>query len=356
MQRRDLLTGSAVSVAALSAPALAQGARRLSLVTDWSDGPGILPSARRFAKTVLLATEGRLQIDVSAVGEVVRPMETFDAVAAGAADMFHSHIGYFEAHSPAFHFYSGVPFGLTASELYAWARFGGGQELFDELGENHGIKPLLCASTGAQMGGWFRAPLVSVDDLKGLRYRMAGLGAEVYRRLGATVILVPAADIITALRSGAIDACEWIGPWLDMEMGLHKLMPHYYVPGWQEPGTGIALGINLAVWHSLTVADQQVIEIAASSEFLHSLCEFDSRNAAAIHEIRHAGTVQIGIFPADMLRAMAEISSAVVAETGSADQLSQRVLKSYQTFLQGIAGWTDTATRSYLSNRVTNWD
>jgi hypothetical protein len=222
------------------APAIAQGIRQLVMVTDHPEGPGMLPSARRLAQTIREASGGRIRIEVSASGAVVRPFQTFDATQSGVVDMFHSHIGYFAQKSPAFHFYAGVPFGFTANELFAWVRFGGGQELWDSLCAPFDIKPLLSSSTGAQMGGWFVREMTSTQDFKGLRYRMAEPGAEVFRRLGATVVLLPGAETVQALRSGAIDACEWIGPWMDTAMGLHKAAGYYYYPGWQEPGTDCA--------------------------------------------------------------------------------------------------------------------
>ena len=153
--------------------------------------------------------------------------------------MYHSFEGYFEKKSPAFHFFSAVPFGFTANELFAWVQYGGGQELWDALSGQFNVKPLLCCSTGCQMGGWFTREVNSPEDYKGLRYRMAGPGAEVLRRLGAIVVTLPGGEIMPALKSGAIDASEWIGPWLDMALGLHKAAGYYYYPGFHEPGSGL---------------------------------------------------------------------------------------------------------------------
>ena len=186
MRRRDILAGAGLVAGTglgFPAPAIAQGIRKLVMVTDWPEAPGMLPSARRLAQTITDASNGRIQIEVSASGAVVRPFQTLDAVQAGVADMFHSHIGYFEKKSPAFHFYSGLPFGLTADELFAWMSFGGGQELWDELGAQFNIKALHCCSTGAQMGGWFRNEINSTEDFRGLKMRIPGLGAEVMARV-----------------------------------------------------------------------------------------------------------------------------------------------------------------------------
>lgn len=354
MRRRDILAGAGLAAVApfsFPAPAIAQGIRQLTMVTDWPEGPGVLPSARRLARTIGNASQGRIEIEVSPSGAVVRPFETFDAVQAGVADMFHTHIGYFESKSPAFHFYSGVPFGFTAHEMFAWIRFGGGQELWDELSGGFDIKPLLCCSTGSQMGGWFVNEIASVEQFKGLRYRMGGPGAEVYRRLGAIVVLLPGAEIVQSLQSGAIDACEWIGPWLDTAMGLHQAASYYYYPAWHEPGTALALGINRRVWESLEEGDRRLIEAAAASEYAVSLAEFNTNNALALRKLRADGAVQLRQFDDSVLTAFAEISKDVVAEAGSGDDLSRRIYRSHSDFRTLIREWSDITEGAYLGIR-----
>jgi TRAP-type mannitol/chloroaromatic compound transport system substrate-binding protein len=334
------------------APAIAQGIRQLTMVTDYPDGPGMLPSARRLAQTIADASHGRINIEVSPSGAVVRPLETFDAVQSGVADMFHSHIGYFEKKSPVFHLFSGVPFGFTANELFAWVRFGGGQELWDALCGQFNIKPLLACSTGSQMGGWFVNEIASIEGFKGLRYRMADPGGEVFRRLGAIVVLVPGTEIVSALRSGAIDACEWIGPWMDMAMGLHKAANFYYYPAWHEPGGALTLGVNRRVWESFDASDRWLIEAAAASEFAVSLAEFNTNNALALRKLRAEGTVKFRKFDDAMLRTFAVISRDVVAEAGSGDDLSRKIYESFLEFRTLIREWSDIAEGAYLDIRA----
>jgi TRAP-type mannitol/chloroaromatic compound transport system substrate-binding protein len=183
MRRRDILAGagSLAAGAALSfrAPAIAQGIRQLKMVTDWpEDTPGLHASAVRLAETISAATSGRIKVDVFPAGALVRAFETFDAVGAGVADMYHSVDYYFENKSLAFNFFAAVPFGFTADELFAWIHYGGGQELWDALSGQFNIKPLICLNSGSQMGGWFTREISSPEGFKGLRYRMPGLGAS----------------------------------------------------------------------------------------------------------------------------------------------------------------------------------
>jgi TRAP-type mannitol/chloroaromatic compound transport system substrate-binding protein len=356
MRRRDILAGAGVVVAGASlrfpAPAIAQGIRQLKMVTDWPDGtPGLHTSAVRFAQTIGAATGGRIKIEVFPAGAFVRAFETFDAVSAGVADMYHSFEGYFEKKSPAFHFFSAMPFGFTADELFAWVRFGGGQELWDALGAQFNVKALLCCSTGCQMGGWFTHEVTSPEGFKGLRYRMAGPGAEVLRRLGAIVVTLPGGEIMPALTSGAIDASEWIGPWLDTAIGRHNAVGYYYYPGFHEPGSGFSVGINKGVWESFDASDRRLIEAVAASEYARSLAEFDANNALSLRKLRDEGTVKILNFDDSLLKAFLAISKNVVADIGSGDDLSKKIYTSYQQFRASIMDWNDIAERAFLNGR-----
>lgn len=354
MRRRDVLAGAALAAAAgpaPAAPAPGGSVRRLTMVTEWPDGPGLLPSARRLARTIVAASDGRLEIEVLAAGERVRPFECVDAVAAGVADLAHTHFGYYGRLSSAFQFYSGVPFGLTPNELFAWVRAGDGQALWDELGARFDVKPLLCGSTGPQMGGWFREPLDSIEDVGGLRYRMAGLGAEVYRELGAAVVLLPPGDIVQALESGAIDACEWTGPWLDVEMGLPAVARHYYYPGWHEPTGAVSLAVGRALWDGLEPWERRLIEAAADAEYARSLAEFDARNAAALARLRADGEVELRRFDDASLARFAEIGADVVAAAGEADALARRIRASHERFLADARAWSEVGLGAFLEAR-----
>jgi TRAP-type mannitol/chloroaromatic compound transport system substrate-binding protein len=354
MRRREVLVGagSLATAASFPAPAIAQGIRRLTMVTDWPETmPGLLPSARRLAQTITNATGGRIQIEVFASGALVRPFETFDAVQAGVADMYHSFAGYFEGKSRAFNFYSGVPFGFTADEMFAWVRYGGGQELWDELSAQFNIKPLHCSSTGTQMGGWFNNEITSLEGYKGLRYRMPGLGAEILRQLGATVVNLPGGEIVPSLKSGAIDASEWVGPWLDMALGLHEAAAYYYYPGFQEPGTAETLGINKGVWESFDESDRRLIEACAAGEYSLSLAEFNTNNALALQKLRSEGRVKILKFDDTMLRAFFDIANDVVANAVAGDELSKRIYASFQEFRELIKDWSEIADSAYLTSR-----
>ena len=244
-----------------------------------------------------------------------------------------------------------MAFGFTANELFAWVRHGGGQELWDTLSAQFNVKALLACSTGCQMGGWFTREVASPEGFKGLRYRMAGPGAEVLRRLGATVVTLPGGEIMPALRSGAIDASEWIGPWLDMAIGLHQAVRFYYYPGFHEPGSGFSFGINKGVWDSFDASDRRLIEAVAAGEYAHSLAEFNVNNALSLRKLREEGAVKILKFDDSLLKAFAEVAKDVVAQIGSGDDLSRKIYRSYQQFRASSTDWSDISERAYMNSR-----
>jgi TRAP-type mannitol/chloroaromatic compound transport system substrate-binding protein len=255
LDRRNFLkaVGVAAPAAALAAPAVrAQERQVVRLVTTWPRNfPALGTGAQRLADRITAASDGRIEVKLFAAGEYVPALESFEAVATGSAEMYHAAEYYWQGKHKAFNFFTSVPMGLTCMEFNAWMRFGGGQALWDELGAGFGVKGLLTGSTGVQMGGWFRNPITSMDDIKGLRMRIPGLGGEVIREIGGTAVNLAPGEIFAALQSGAIDAAEFVGPLNDLAFGFHNVLKNYLYPAFQEPGPGLALGINKAWWLSL---------------------------------------------------------------------------------------------------------
>lgn len=242
--RRAPLTG--LAAATMAAPAIAQAKpRQLKMVTTWPKNyPGLGVSAERLATRIREMTEGQIDIKVFAANELVPPLECFDTVSSGAADIYHGAEYYWQGKSKAFNFFTAVPFGMTAAEINAWIYHGGGQELWDELSARFKIKAFMCANTGVQLPGWYRNEIKSLDDLKGLSIRMPGLGGEVMRRLGAASVTLAGPDIFPALQNRTIDAAEWVGPWNDMAFGFYRLAKYYYWPGFHEPGSSLAMRLQ----------------------------------------------------------------------------------------------------------------
>ena len=306
------------------------------MVTTWPKTlPGLQSAAERVAQSITALSGGRLQVKVFAAGQMVGAIETFEAVSSGLADMYHSSEITWSGSSATFSYFCNVPFGFTANEINAWIYHGGGQALWDELSAGFGLKPFMCGNTGPQMGGWFTKELTSVDSYKGLRYRMPGIGGEVLRRLGAVVVNVPPGEIIASLQSGAIDASEFAGPWVDMAVGLHKAAKYYYYPGFHEPGAVLSLVVNKKLWDGFGSAERGIIETAAAAENAYSYAEFTANDAIALQQLAADPAIQIRKLDDSILQALGKLSGEVLAETGRKDDLTRRVYESFIKFPNG---------------------
>ena len=265
--------------------------------------------------------------------------------------MYHASDYYFGAKSPALYFFCAVPYGMTADEVCSWIDFGGGQALWDEVGLQFSIKPLMALNTGVQMGGWFNKEINDPADFKGLRYRMPELGAEVLRRMGATVVTTPGGDIVKAFASGAIDASEWVGPWMDMELGLDQAADYYYYPGFHEPGSNNTLGINKALWDGLAPSDRALIAAAAQAEVTRSLAQFNAENVKALKRLREDKRIKILRFNDELIRGFGKLSKEVLADVATKDPLTRKVYDSYMAFLAGIMDWGELSETGYRNTR-----
>ncbi|SDG89566.1 TRAP transporter substrate-binding protein [Roseospirillum parvum] len=360
MKRRDFLKGSAfagagavAAASAFPAPAIAQGMRELKMVTTWPKNfPGLGTGAERVAKRITDASGGKLTVKVFAAGELVPPFESFDAVSNGTADLYHGAEYYWQGKSKAFNFFAAVPFGLTATELNAWVYYGGGQELWDELAADFKLKPFLSGNTGVQMGGWFNKEINSLEDYKGLKIRMPGLGGEVLRRIGAAAVSLPGGEIFPALQSGAIDATEWVGPWNDLAFGFYKVAKFYYYPGFHEPGTGLSCGINLDVWNSFSADEKALVEDAMIAENNFTLAEFTARNGDALNTLINQHGVELRKFSDDVMKAIGQASGEVVAEAAAGDAMTGRVYDSFVKFRKMAISWSKLADQAYWNARL----
>ncbi len=356
MDRRSFLkkaglAGGTVAASTLAAPAIAQGKMELKMVTTWPKNfPGLGTGAQRAADRITAMTDGRITVKLYAAGELVPAFESFDAVSTGTADIYHGAEYYWQGKSKAFNFFAAVPLGLTASELSAWVNFGGGQELWDELSAQFNIKAMLCGNTGVQMGGWFNKEIKTLEDLKGLKMRIPGLGGEVIRRLGGTAVSLPGGEIFPALQSGAIDATEWVGPWNDLAFGFYKITKYYYWPGFHEPGSGLSMGVNKGIWDKLSDEDKTIFTAAAQAETNLMYSEFNAKNGTALDTLVNKHGVKLMEFPEDVWTAIGKVSDQVVKESVD-DDIGKRVLESFLKARKEVGGWDRIGEQAYLNAR-----
>jgi TRAP-type mannitol/chloroaromatic compound transport system substrate-binding protein len=333
-------------------PAVIGQVRRLQMVTSWPKGlPGLGVAAERLAEITRTMSGGTLEIKVLAAGEMVGAFETFDSVSSGAADLYHSAEYYWTGKNPAFAFFTAVPFGMTAQEMMGWIDFGGGQELWNELSGQFNIVPMQAANTGVQAGGWFKREIRSLDDFRGLKMRIPGIGGEVVRGLGGAALTIPGGEVYGALQSGVIDAAEWIGPFNDLALGFYREAKFYYAPGFHEPGASLCVGVNRKVWDSLGAEHRAILKHACQATNHMSLGEFHERSGEALEILTRDHGVQLRRFPDDVIRRAGEVSRDVVARAGSGDPLARKIYASWEKALKRMRPWSAAAESGYYSMR-----
>lgn len=337
---------------AISTPNIAKGIKRFRMVTTWpKDFPGLGQMPNRFASALSEMTSGAMEVKVYAAGELVGAMESFDATASGAADMYHGAEYYWQGKSKGFSFFTSVPMGMTAAEIMGWIDHGGGQKLWDDLSADFNIKPFQAGNTGHQTGGWFKRKINSLEDFKGLKMRMPGLGGEVIRRLGGAAVQLSGGEIYQALQSGSIDATEWVGPWNDYAFGFYREAPYYYAPGFHEPGASLAVGINLDVWNTLSTSEQSIIKYACKSANDASLGEYTHENAKALSILKKDHNISPRYFSDEIMKEIGKISKDVVYELGNADKRTATIYQSYIKARNSYSKWTEMSDGLYINAR-----
>ena len=352
MRRRQFVAGAAgggAAAAALSAPAIAQERIEWTMVAPWpKNAPGVGVNAQRVADRITEMSDGRLTVTLYGAGELVPPFESFDAVQNRNADLMHATPYYWVGKSPALNFFSGIPFGLSALELKSWVHYGGGQALWDEIYAQFGLKAFYAGSSDVQAGGWFRKEINTVDDLQGLRIRIAGIGGEALRRLGAAVTLLPPGEIFAAMQSGAVDAAEWVGPWNDLAFGLYRVAQFYYLPAFHEPGPGLEVTANLESFQALPEDLQRIVQYAVSSVSNETTADFLYHNIVSLPTLVQEHGVKLRTFSDEIVAELGRVTFEVVDEEAEKDELTRRVRDSYMAFLRQAAEYSRYMTQPSL--------
>ena len=362
MKRRDFIATAAIATAAMTTGGCSQSDKykavhinknrkvRLKLATSWpAHFPIMGTGVERFVKRVKEASGGSLRIKLYPKNTLVPALAVFDATSAGQIDIFHSGPYYWKGKNPAFTLFSGTPFGFTAEEINSWMLFGGGYELWRELYAKHNLYPLMGVNTNVQMGGWFKKPIHSLHDLKGLKMRIPGLGGEVFAKLGVNPILLPAGEIYSSLERSTIDATEWVGPALDIKMGFYKVAKYYY-SGWHEPGSILELTFNKRKWEKLSSEHKAILELAASEMNSQMAFEFTNENAKALSKLKEHGIV-LDRFPDDVTQAAKKALDGVLADFSQKSPDFKRVWDSAHQFLNQSIALSRVGIGSYLNIR-----
>ncbi len=326
-QTKDCATGEA------DASAQTQETINWTMATTWPPGfQGLGTGAEYLAEQINKLSNGRIKVKVYGAGELVPALQVFDAVSSGSVEMGHGASYYWKGKLPAASFFSSVPFGLNAQEMNGWLLKGGGLELWQELYAPYNLIPMPGGNTDIQMAGWFNKEINSMEDIKGLKMRIPGLGGEVLKRAGGTPELIAGGEIFSALEMGRIDAAEFVGPYNDLAFGFYKAAKYYYYPGWQEPGATLEAIINKDAMEQLPDDLQEIVRTACLVANTDMLAEFSQKNSEALKILVEEHSVELKKLPDDVLNRFKQISEELVAEQGEHDELSKRIYQSYLSF------------------------
>jgi TRAP-type mannitol/chloroaromatic compound transport system substrate-binding protein len=356
MERRKFIAGAATGAAAVAAlassfpkPAIADSQPEIKwrLASSFPKSlDTIFGAADTISKRVASATDGKFEIRTFAAGEIVPGLQVLDAVQNGTVECGHSASYYYVGKDPTFAFDTAIPFGLNARQQNAWMYFGGGLALMREFFAGYNIYQIPAGNTGAQMGGWFRKEINTVDDLKGLKFRIGGFAGKVLAKLGVVTQQIAGGDIYPALEKGTIDAAEWVGPYDDEKLGFYKVAKYYYYPGWWEGGPQLSLYVNIDKWKSLPPAYQSILEAAAAEANVTMVARYDAENMPALRRLVEGGTV-LRPFTKEVMEASYTAAFQLYDETAAANAKFKKVYDAWKPFRNEQYLWFRVAENSF---------
>ena len=356
MERRKFLGGAtagAAAVAALAAsfpkPAIAETLPEIKwrLASSYPKNlDTIFGALDRMCQNIAAATDGKFQIRPFAAGEIVPGLQVLDAVQNGTVEAGQTASYYYVGKDPTFAFDCAVPFGLNARQQNAWMYVGGGLQLMRDFFKDYNIVQFPAGNTGAQMGGWFRTEIKSVDDLKGLKFRIAGIAGKVLASLGVVPQQIAGGDIYPALEKGTIDAAEWVGPYDDEKLGFYKVAKYYYYPGFWEGGPQLSIYVNVKQWEALPKTYQAVFEAAAAQSNIWMLAKYDADNMPALRRLVAGGAI-LKPFPRDVMEAAYKASFALYDQISTENPKFKKVYDAWKQFRADEYLWFRVAENTF---------
>ena len=290
------------------------------------------------------ASRGAFLLDIFEPNEIVPPFSITDAVRDQKIEAGYTWLGYDQGKIPASALVGAVPFGMEPWEYSAWWFEGNGKNLTETLYKKHNIHPIFCGMTGPETAGWFRKPIQSLEDLKGLKIRFAGLGGKVIEQLGASVTMLPGSEIFQALEKGAIDATEFALPIVDQQLGFDRVAKYNYYPGWHQPFTASHLIVNLTTWDSLDSNDQSLLELACTAGVIRNLSSSEGKQGAVVARFEETGALP-RVLSLEILRELARVTKRVLEQEAERDKDFAVIYESQLEFRQNYSHWK---SRAYL--------
>ncbi|MCK6427240.1 MAG: TRAP transporter substrate-binding protein [Burkholderiaceae bacterium] len=356
MERRSFVrqAGLAGVLAAGAAPAVvhAQANIRWRLTSSFPKSlDTIFGGAEVFAKRVGEMTGGKFQISVHPNGELMPSPQLVDGVQNGTVEMGHTAPYYYFGKDDTFALACAIPFGLNSRQMSAWVFEGNGLKLLREFYAGYNIIHFPMGNTGAQMGGWYRKPLQSLADLKGLKFRVGGFAGRVIERLGGVPQNIPGGEIYQALEKGTIDAAEWIGPYDDEKLGFNKVAPHYAYPGWWEGGPQLDLLVNLKAYNSLSAEYKAILDAASAYAHVDMQAKYDAKNPVALRKLIAGGT-KLQQTPRDIMEAAFKEAMELYSEISAKNPRWKKIYDDYSKFRGEQVRWFSLAEDAFDSFMV----
>ena len=337
---------AAAAVALGAGTAVAQDKKvRLQMQSNFASTLALLgPNANYTVDQIKKLSAGSIDIKFFEPGALVPPGQAFDSVASGALDAAWATPGFWTGKDIAFAVYATVPFGPGLGEFLAWMKHGGGEKGMQELYAKYGIHAIMCHLIPPEASGWFRKEIKTLDDMKGLKMRFFGLGANVMQKLGVATQLLQAGEIFQALQLGTIDATEFSMPVMDLSLGFHQVAKFYYFPGWHQQATVGDLLINAAKWNAMSPSQKAVIEASCDQTVLRGMSLGESLQPAALKEIESKG-VKLMTWGPEFLAAFEKAWGEVAIEQAAKSPEFKKAWDSLSKFRAEYSIWRE---RGYL--------
>jgi TRAP-type mannitol/chloroaromatic compound transport system substrate-binding protein len=335
-----ILGASALTFTLLTTPAGAQEKVRWKMQSTFGSSLTHLgPAGVRFTKDLERMSGGNFEVKFFEPGALVPPLECFDAVSKGSIESCWAPAGYFTSKYPALAFFTAVPFGPNIGEFMAWKWFGGGNQLQAELYAKHNLVAFDALCIGPETSGWFRKEVKSVAELKGMKMRFFGLGAQVMAKLGVSTQLLAAADIYPALERGVIDATEFSMPAMDVKLGFHQIAKFNYFPGWHQQTSCTDFIANKTAWDKLPAAYKAMVEVAAKAQVIYTFAESEAMQFGVMAEMRDKHKVQVKRWSDSDLAAFEKAWLEVLAEESAKDPIFKKIADNYLGYRKKYAIW-----------------
>ncbi len=328
--------------AALSADAQTPASRTLKMQSTWPASLTLQDNFKYFAERVDKMTAGALKVDAAPAGQIVPAFEILDATHKKVLDGGHGISYYWIGKNKAATLFSNTPAGVVGMDhidFIGWIYEGGGLDLWWELYQKE-LKlnviafPIMPASPQAL--GWFRKPIESLADFRGMKCRQTGIVAEIYAKMGMAVVNMPGGEIIPAAERGAIDCAEWVGGVEDLRLGLHSVWKNHYTPGMHESASIGELLINSEVWASLPPAQQEIIRSAVNDTFVRWSASWQKQNADAIEEMQTKHGVKILLTPPEINIAFLKAWDEVAAAESAKNPFFKKVYDSQKAYASKV--------------------